>query len=87
MGFDKCLHIKFSYLEEYAGLKEVNGLASVLAGKLYGREPVMVIPAKTPCRKTLKSYFGSTPRYHLGGTGKSCVTRWWRSVDPGRTRS
>ena len=36
MGFDKCLHIKFSYLEEYAGLKEVNGLASVLAGKLYG---------------------------------------------------
>ena len=36
MGFDKCLHIKFSYFEEYAGLKEVNGLASVLAGKLYG---------------------------------------------------
>ena len=59
----------------------------ILAGKLYGREPVMVIPAKTPCSKTFYLYFRSTPRYHLGGTGKSCVTRWWRSVDPGRTRS
>ena len=41
----------------------------ILAGKLYGREPVMVIPAKTPCSKTLKLDFRSTPRYHLGGTG------------------
>ena len=59
----------------------------ILAGKLYGREPVMVIPARTPCRMSLKLYFRPTPRYHLGGTGKSCVTRWWRSVDPGGTRS
>ena len=29
----------------------------ILAGKLYGREPVMVIPAKTPCWKSLMLYF------------------------------
>ena len=34
-GFDKCLSIKFSYLEEYAGLKE-QGSPDVLVGKLYG---------------------------------------------------
>ena len=34
-GFDKCLSVKFSYLEEYAGLKE-QGSPDVLVGKLYG---------------------------------------------------
>ena len=34
LGLDKCLSVKFSYLEEYAGLMEV-GSPNVLVGKLY----------------------------------------------------
>merc|ERR1712029_129074 len=34
LGLDKCLLVKFSYLEEYAGLMEV-GSPNVLVGKLY----------------------------------------------------
>ena len=33
-GNDKCLSIKFSYLEEYAGLNQ-QGSPEVLVGKLY----------------------------------------------------
>ena len=33
-GFDACLSIKFSYLQEYAGLNEV-GSPDTLVGKLY----------------------------------------------------
>ena len=34
--YDKCLRIKFTDLEEYAGLMEVDGTPDVLVGKLYG---------------------------------------------------
>ena len=34
--YDKCLRIKFTNLEEYAGLIEVGGTPDVLVGKLYG---------------------------------------------------
>merc|ERR1712029_693382 len=34
-GFDKCLFVAFSYLEELVGLKEV-GSPEVLVGKLFG---------------------------------------------------
>ena len=37
-GFDKCLSIKFSYLEEYAGLNMVDRSSKVLAGKLYATD-------------------------------------------------
>ena len=37
-GFDKCLSIKFSYLEEYAGLNRVDRSSRVLAGKLYATD-------------------------------------------------
>ena len=37
-GFDKCLMIKFSYLEEYAGLNEVDGSSDILVGQLYGTD-------------------------------------------------
>merc|ERR1712212_418329 len=36
-GFDSCLSVKFSYLEEYAGLKE-QGSPQVLVGKLYSKD-------------------------------------------------
>ena len=36
-GFDKCLSIKFSYLQEYAGLKAV-GSPNVLVGTLYQKD-------------------------------------------------
>ena len=38
VGFDKCLMIKFSYLEEYAGLNEADGSSEILVGKLYGTD-------------------------------------------------
>ena len=38
LGFDKCLRIKFSYLEEYAGLNRVDRSSKVLAGKLYATD-------------------------------------------------
>ena len=34
-GFDACLAISFSYLEEFAGLNMVGGSANVMSGKLY----------------------------------------------------
>jgi len=37
-GFDKCMKIKFSYQEEYAGLNEVDGSSEVLVGKLYSTD-------------------------------------------------
>ena len=37
-GFDKCLSIKFSYLEKYAGLNVVDRSSKVLAGKLYATD-------------------------------------------------
>ena len=36
-GFDSCLSVKFSYLQEYAGLYE-DGSPDVLVGKLYGKD-------------------------------------------------
>jgi len=38
IGFDKCLRVKFSYLEEYAGLNKADGSSDVLVGKLYGTD-------------------------------------------------
>ena len=38
VGFDKCLVIKFSNLEEYAGLNEADGSSEILVGKLYGTD-------------------------------------------------
>ena len=38
LGFDKCLRIKFSYLEEYAGLNEFDGSSDILVGQLYGTD-------------------------------------------------
>lgn len=37
-GFDKCLKIKFSYLEEYAGLNEADRSTDILVGKLNGTD-------------------------------------------------
>ena len=36
--FDKCLIVKFSYMEEYAGLNRVGRSSKVLLGKLYATE-------------------------------------------------
>ena len=38
IGFDKCLRVKFSYLEEYAGLNKADSSSDVLVGKLYGTD-------------------------------------------------
>ena len=37
-GFDMCLRIKFSYLEEYAGMNGLDGSSDILVGQLYGKD-------------------------------------------------
>ena len=36
--FDKCLSIKFSYMEEYSGLNGVDRSSNVMVGKLYATD-------------------------------------------------
>ena len=38
--YDKCLRVKFSYLEEYAGLHKVDNSSEILVGKLYSIDGV-----------------------------------------------
>ena len=56
----------------------------MLAGKLYGREPVMVIPAKTPWNKLMLYVINVT--HYLCSTRQGCMSRRWRCVHSGRTR-